>query len=99
MISIVISSFREQKTIGKCISSIINQDIKEEYELIVSSPDEETLNVVKKYQKKNKIIKIFVDPGKGKSYALNLLLLKLKGRILIFTDGDVYLSDNAINEI
>ena len=99
MISIVISSFKEPKTIGKCISSIINQKIKEEYELIVSAPDKETLNEVKKYQKKNKNIKINVDPGKGKSYAINLLLPNLKGDILIFTDGDVFLSNNAINEI
>ena len=99
MISIVINSFKESGTIGKAIEAIINQEIKEDYELIISTPDEETIKIVKKYQKKNKQIKIFKDPGKGKSYAINLLLPKLKGDILIFTDGDVYLSENAINYV
>jgi len=99
MISITICSFKEPKTIGRCISSIINQNIGEEYELIVSAPDEETLAAAREYQNNNKRIKLFKDPGKGKSYAINLLLPKLKGDILIFTDGDVYLSKNSINLI
>jgi len=99
MISIVITSFREPGTIGKAIESFIRQKIKEKYELIVSAPDKATLDIAKKYTKKNKIIKIFKDPGKGKSYAINLLLPKLKGRIIILSDGDVYVSENSVNDI
>jgi cellulose synthase/poly-beta-1,6-N-acetylglucosamine synthase-like glycosyltransferase len=99
MISIVITSFKEPRTIGKAIESFINQKIKEDYELIVSAPDQETLDVVKGYKKKNKKIKSFQDPGKGKTYALNLLLPKLKGEIIILTDGDVYVSKGSINEL
>ncbi len=99
MISIIITAFKEPKTIAKAIESFTNQDMKETYELIVSAPDKETLDIVKKYQKKNKEIKTFIDPGKGKSYAINLLLKKLKGRIIFLTDGDVYVSENSINEI
>lgn len=99
MISIVITSFKEPDSIGKAIKSIINQNIKEDYELVVSAPDMETLIVASKYKKKDKKIKLFKDPGKGKSYALNLIFKKLIGNIIILTDGDVYVSENAINEI
>ena len=99
MISIVITSFNEPKTIGKCIKSFLNQRIKEKYELIVCAPDKETLDIARSYQKKHKQVKIFKDPAKGKSYALNLLLPKLKGEIIILTDGDVYISNNSVNEI
>ena len=99
MISIVITSFNEPKTIGKSIDSFINQRFEEPYELIVASPDKETQEIVEEYIKKNKKIKLFKDPGKGKSYALNLLLPKLKGDILIFSDGDVYVSNNSVLEI
>jgi biofilm PGA synthesis N-glycosyltransferase PgaC len=99
MISIIITAFKEPRTIAKAIESFINQKIKEDYELIISAPDEETLNVAKDYSKKNKKVKLFKDPGKGKSYAINLLLNKLKGRIIILTDGDVYVSENSVNEI
>lgn len=99
MISILVTSFNEPKTIGKTIDSITNQKIKEDYELYISAPDEPTLDIAKKYQFINSKIKLFKDPGKGKSYAINLLLNKLKGRVIILTDGDVYLSNNSINKI
>jgi cellulose synthase/poly-beta-1,6-N-acetylglucosamine synthase-like glycosyltransferase len=99
MISIIITAFKESKTIGKAIESFINQDIKEKYELIISAPDKKTLDVAKKFVRKNKSIKLSKDPGKGKSYALNLLLSKVKGRIIILSDGDVYVSNNSVNEI
>ena len=99
MISIVITSFNEPKTIGKCIDSFLSQQINEKYELIVSAPDLETQQIVEQYSKKNKNIKLFKDPGKGKSLALNLLLPNLKGDIIILTDGDVYVNKIAIEEI
>ncbi len=94
MISIIITALKEPN-IGKAIEAILSQKIKEKYELIIACPDKETKNILKKYPK----VKPFQDPGKGKSFALNLLFKKAKGKILIFTDGDVYLENNAINEI
>jgi cellulose synthase/poly-beta-1,6-N-acetylglucosamine synthase-like glycosyltransferase len=99
MISIIITSFNEPKTIGKAIESFLDQNIKENYELYIAAPDKETHEIVKKYQNKNKKIKLFIDPGKGKSYAINLLLPKLKGEIIILSDGDVYVSENSIKEL
>ena len=95
-ITILITAFKEPKTIGKAVESALNQKTSKKFEVIVSAPDEETLNVVKKYQKRYKNLKIFKDPGKGKSYALNLIFKKLKTDLLILTDGDVYISDNVI---
>ncbi|MDP3919120.1 MAG: glycosyltransferase [Nanoarchaeota archaeon] len=95
MISIVITAFKEPKTIGKALDCILSQDIKEEFELIVACPDKETKDVVDKFEG----VKHFHDPGKGKSYALNLMFKELKGDILIFTDGDVFLGDNSVNDI
>ena len=99
MISIIITSFKEPLTIGKAIESFLNQNIKEKYDIIVSCPDEETAEVVKNYSKKHKQVKLFKDPGKGKMLALNLLFKEIKSDILILTDGDVYVSDNSVNEI
>jgi cellulose synthase/poly-beta-1,6-N-acetylglucosamine synthase-like glycosyltransferase len=101
MISIIITSFKEPESIKQTIESIIYQQIKEEYELIITAPDNETLKVAKSYQNNNptKNIKIYRDPGKGKTYALNLLLKKTNGRVIIFTDGDVYMSKDSINNI
>ncbi len=94
MISIIITAYKEPNTISKAIESIIKQ-IKKEDELIVVCPDKETKEVALKYKK----IKHIQDPGKGKPTALNLAFKKAKGEILILTDGDVFISENAVKEI
>ena len=64
MLSIIITSYKEPKTIGRAIESFINQNIKD-YELLVLAPDKETLDAAKKYSKSKKV-KIIKDQGKGK---------------------------------
>ena len=97
-ISIIITAYKEPQ-IGKAIESFLKQNIDYEYELVVACPDKETKEIVEEYTKKNKHVKYFKDPGKGKSYAINLLFKKLKSDILIFSDGDVFVEDNSVNEI
>lgn len=99
MISVIITSFNEPEQVKKAIQAVLNNKIKEKYELIVAAPDEETEKVVKEFRKHHKQIIYFKDPGKGKSFALNLIFKILKGRVWIFTDGDVYIDNNSINEI
>lgn len=98
MISIVITSFNEPE-VKKAIEAVLRNNIKDKYELIVAAPDKETEDLVKELSKKNKRIKYFKDPGKGKSFALNVIFKLLKGDIWIFTDGDIFIDDNAINEL
>ncbi len=99
MISIIITAYKEPKTIGKAIEAFLSQEIKNKYELIVSCPDKETTAIVKKYMKKYKQIKHFKDPGKGKMLALNLLFKKVKGNILILSDGDVFVGPGSVQAI
>ena len=97
-ITVLITAFKEPN-IDKAIESVVNQKTRQNYEIIVSAPDEETLDIVRDYSKKYKNINIMEDPGKGKSYALNMAFNKINTDILILTDGDVRISENAIEEI
>ncbi len=97
-IALLITAFREPN-IGKALDSAFSQETNYYYEVILSAPDEATLNEARKYCKKNKNLKILNDPGKGKSNALNLAFSKINTDILILTDGDVYISNNAVEEI
>jgi cellulose synthase/poly-beta-1,6-N-acetylglucosamine synthase-like glycosyltransferase len=96
MISIIITAFKEEKTIGKAIEVIQREKLREKTEIIISCPDKATADVVKSYQKKHKNIILIKDPGKGKPLALNLALKKAKGAIIILTDGDVYVGRDAL---
>ncbi len=101
MIDIIITSYKEIDSTIKCIDSFLNQKIKEPFRISVIDPFQETEKVLKK-KYKNKI-NFFLDPGEGKSYALNIFLEKIysqnKNDIIIFTDGDVYVSENSVAEI
>lgn len=96
MISIIITSYKEPRTIGKAIEQVIKNNLKD-YEILVTAPDNETLNEAGKYSKKYKFIRLIKDFGKGKPAALNLAVSKAKGEILILTDGDVYISQDSLD--
>jgi len=96
MISIIITAFKEPKTIANAVKSTFSENLPP-HEILVIAPDKETLNEAKKT--KIKTLKTIKDDGKGKPAALNLAIKKSKGEILILTDGDVFLDKNAIPEL
>ncbi|MDP2925972.1 MAG: glycosyltransferase family 2 protein [Nanoarchaeota archaeon] len=102
MIDIIITSFNEPKATLRAVEIFLNQDIKEKFRIIVCDPFPEVKELFKK-NIKDKRVGFFLDPGEGKSYALNLLIEKLNTNsqedIFIFTDGDVHVSNNALKEI
>jgi len=98
-LSIILTAYKEPQTIGKAIEQILKNKIPKDFELIVTAPDKETLDVAKIFQKKNKNIKIFQDAGKGKPLALTEVFKIARGEILILTDGDVYISESSIENL
>ena len=103
MISIIITSWKEPKTIGKCIKCIVDRKysgLNEDFEVIQVSPDKETLEAglytAKKLHLNNKEFIQIQDPRKGKPSALKLAFKKARGDIWILTDGDTYFEKNAV---
>lgn len=106
MISVIITSFKEPHTIGKCIQCIADKKysgITKPFEIIQVSPDELTLKAGKKMANTLRLSKSeylhIIDPHKGKPYALKLALKKAKGDIVILTDGDTFFGENAVAEL
>lgn len=102
MIYIIITSYKEPKATLRAIKAFLSQDIGQDFRIIVSDPFQETKDFLKQ-NIKDKRVGFFLDPGEGKSYALNLLLSKLYSEntedIIILTDGDVFVSSNSVKEI
>ena len=102
-VTVIITSFKEPKTIGKAISQVLNHNkgLKKYLDLIVVSPDEATIKAAKKELSRYKeySTQILKDPANGKPAALNLAVSKANSEILIFTDGDMYVDKNAIAKI
>jgi cellulose synthase/poly-beta-1,6-N-acetylglucosamine synthase-like glycosyltransferase len=96
--TIVISSFKEPN-LKKALDLALNQETEIIYDVLLISPDKEAEELVKEYKKSGKKIDFLKDPGKGKSFGLNLAFKRLKSDIWIFTDGDVYLDKNALQSM
>ncbi len=106
MISVIITSFKEPKTIGKCIRCIADRKysgLPTPFEIIQVSPDELTLKAGRKAANELKLskkeYKHIIDPCKGKPTALKMALEKVKGDIIVLTDGDTFLEKNAVAEL
>lgn len=100
-LTVVITAYREEKTIAKaleCICECKYSGYDKEFQLITVIPDKETNKIATKVISKYKNIQWtrISDPGKGKPSALNLAFMQAKGKVIILTDGDVYLDKNSI---
>lgn len=102
MLNIIITSYKEPKATLRAVRAFLKQDIQEEFRIIVSDPFPEVRDFLRA-NIKDKRVGFFLDPGEGKSYALNLLFKKLysdnKEDLFILTDGDVYVSENTVAAI
>lgn len=100
MISVIITTFQEPKTLYKAIQAVLNQDFKhDDIEIIVVGPDKDTENITKEFSKNYQQIKHLKDKGKGKPAALNLAFKLARGDILILTDGDVWIEKDSIRDL
>lgn len=98
-LSIILTSYDEYRTITKAISQIAKTNTKD-FELIVVSPDKKTQIAAKSEILKHRNLKhykVVEDSGTGKPNAINTAMNVAKGGIIILTDGDMYISDDAID--
>ena len=100
-LSIVIPAFNCEKTIGKCLNSIYEQNTDLKYEVIVVNDGsvDKTVNVVNEYIKTNNNIIILSQNNKGAGAARNKGIEASNGDYLLFIDADDYLLPNALNVI
>ena len=101
MIDVIITSYNEPKATLRAANSFLSQKSNESFRVTVVDPFPD----VEKFLKKNikdKRFNFFLDPGEGKSYALNLLFQEYASNdqndLFILSDGDVYVSSNTIKE-
>jgi cellulose synthase/poly-beta-1,6-N-acetylglucosamine synthase-like glycosyltransferase len=101
MITVGITTYNEEKSIGKVIDLWLKQSYPEDYEIIVvAGGEDKTKNIVSNYAKKYRRVKAILEKeSKGKPAALNKLFNKAKGRIIILTDGDVFPGKNVVKPL
>ncbi len=96
-ISFIIIAFNEEKTIARCIKSIMKQKNLFDYEIIVvnDSSTDSTIKVVSKFVKINKRIKLHsLLTNQGRGAARNTGINASIGEYVAFIDADIILPQN-----
>ena len=98
LISVIVTAYNEEKFIGKCLTSLIDQKINNiRYEIIVvdDASKDRTSNELKPFHDIIKIIKNNVNLGLPSS--INKGIKLAKGKYIVRTDADDYVNENYIN--
>lgn len=92
VISIIVPSYNEEKNIGKCLDSILNQTFTDfEVICIDDNSTDSTFDIINEYSKKDSRIIPLKNDGKGVSSARNKGLKNSKGEYIGFVDSDDYI--------
>ena len=99
-VSIIISIFNSENYLISCLNSIIYQSLKNiEIICINDGSNDESLNILKEFQKKDQRIIIISQNNEGAGIARNKGIMKSRGKYLGFVDSDDMLPDNFTLEI
>lgn len=94
-VSVIIPVYNVEKYIEKCIKSLINQTIKElEFIFVNDGTPDNSVQIIKKYQKKDNRIKLLEKVNGGQATARNLGLKHAKGEYIAFVDSDDYVKED-----
>ena len=101
MITIGIPTYNEEKVIEKTIySALIQISSYDEIIVVASGCTDNTVPLVQNIIQKDKRVKLITeDKRRGKASALNLIIQNAKSDIIVQTDGDVVLEQNAVSKL
>jgi len=98
-VSLLICCYNEEKVIANCIVSCLNQTRPADEIIVVDDASTDlTYKILKKYQKKIKLLRLFKNGG-NKSYAQQYGLQFISGDIFITIDADSMLDQHFIERI
>ncbi len=87
IVSVIVPAYNEEKRIKSCLESILNQDYKGEYEVILVD-NNSTDNTVKIARKFFPMVRIVPESKQGVIFARIRGIKEAKGEIISFTDAD-----------
>ena len=98
IITVIIPVYNSEKYLEKTIKSILEQTYNN-YELILidNGSTDNSAEICKKYQEKDKRVKFYIQSKKGVSNARNMGIEKATGEFICFVDSDDYIEKDMLN--
>ncbi len=94
-LSVLITAFREAATVGRAIEAFLPQ-LPADAEMLVVCPDPATTLVVDDYATRYPVVRHVADPQRGKPAALDVGLRAARGDVVVLSDGDVAVAEDAL---
>jgi glycosyltransferase involved in cell wall biosynthesis len=99
-ISVIVPAYNAEKTIEKCISSILNQTYSNlEVIVINDGSTDNTLDILESIQKSDDRVNIFTIENEGVSHARNVGIDKANGDLITFVDSDDYIDEDMYSTL
>ena len=99
-VSIIIPVYNAEKTIGRCIDSILNQDYTDfELLLVNDGSADDSGAICDAYAARDSRIRVFHQTNSGVSASRNLALDHAKGMYLQFLDSDDWITTDATGSL
>lgn len=99
LVSIIIPVYNAEKTIEKCLDSIINQTYKNiEIIMVNDGSGDNSEKVIESYKDNDSRIKYCYQENQGVSAARNLGISIARGEYVIFADADDYFEFNLVEQ-
>lgn len=101
MITIGIPTYNEEKVIEATINSVLVQISSDDEIIVVASGcTDNTVPLVQAIAETDKRVRLITeDERKGKASALNLIIQNARADVIVQTDGDVVLDQNAVGQL
>lgn len=99
-ISVIIPVYNAEKTIRRCLESIMSSEY-EEYEVIVvdDGSTDNSASILFEYANRDRRVKIINQPNSGPSIARNKGLELAEGEIIAFVDSDDYVRNDYLDQL
>ncbi len=100
-ISVIIPIYNMEKYLKECLNSVINQTLKDIEIICVNDGSiDNSLTILKEYEKKDKRIKIINQKNSGVAIARNRAIDISKGQFIAFLDSDdKIINDNSLENL
>ncbi len=100
LVSVVVPVFQAEKTISRCIESILAQDYENiELVLVDDGCSDSSIEICNRYKKRHGNILIIHEENMGPAHARNVGISVAKGKYISFVDSDDYVEVEYISKL
>ena len=100
LLSVIVPAYNSEKTIEKCLKSILNQDYQNLEVIVVDDgSSDDTIDIIESLIKKDSRIHLFKQDNKGASLARRFGLSLAKGEYIGFVDSDDWIESDMYSQM